>query len=245
MDYAWTRFVVLLLGDPHLLESAEGGKDGPSNPHTVLPLRGSYDLDLHCVWCKRSDFFLHSVCNTWIHGAASRKNGVGIEIFADVHVTFHDGVECHLVNTRGFHSQKRWAKQSLWASESLVSDGYDLSVWKLVSFFKAGTAGGIFQLLFKVECNIAQFLLDVADNLALGSGGEGVATLRQDLHQVVGKITAGQVKTKDCVRKGISLVNGNSMRYAISRVEHDAGCIYVRKHRGIVQPGLPRTLLEY
>lgn len=46
MDDGRARFVVFLLGDPHLLEGGEGGKDGSSNPDGVLALRGSDDLDL-------------------------------------------------------------------------------------------------------------------------------------------------------------------------------------------------------
>lgn len=34
-----TRLVVLALGDPHLLEGGEGGKDGPADPDGVLALR--------------------------------------------------------------------------------------------------------------------------------------------------------------------------------------------------------------
>ena len=46
VDNAGAGLVVLLLGDPHLLEGGEGGKDGSSDPDGVLPLRGSNDLDL-------------------------------------------------------------------------------------------------------------------------------------------------------------------------------------------------------
>ena len=31
----WARLVVLLLGDPHLLEGGQGGQDGPSDPDGV------------------------------------------------------------------------------------------------------------------------------------------------------------------------------------------------------------------
>merc|ERR1712113_1247331 len=41
-----STLVVLLLGDPHLLEGGEGRQDGSSDPDGVLPLRGSNDLDL-------------------------------------------------------------------------------------------------------------------------------------------------------------------------------------------------------
>merc|ERR1740129_2385157 len=48
--------VVLLLGDPHLLEGGQGGQDGPADPDGVLALRGSNDLDLHRGGGKGGDF---------------------------------------------------------------------------------------------------------------------------------------------------------------------------------------------
>ena len=47
VDNGWAALVVLLLGDPHLLEGGEGSQDGSSDPDGVLPFRGSDDLDLH------------------------------------------------------------------------------------------------------------------------------------------------------------------------------------------------------
>ena len=47
MDDGWAGLVVLLLGDPHLLEGGERGEDGSSDPDGVLALGGSDDLDLH------------------------------------------------------------------------------------------------------------------------------------------------------------------------------------------------------
>merc|ERR1719321_2048482 len=41
------RLVVLGLGDPHLLESAQRRQDGAADPHGVLPLGGCDHLDLH------------------------------------------------------------------------------------------------------------------------------------------------------------------------------------------------------
>ena len=63
--------VILLLGDPHLLEGGEGGQDGSSDPDGVLPLRGSDDLDLHGGWGKSGDLLLHSVGDTGVHGGAT------------------------------------------------------------------------------------------------------------------------------------------------------------------------------
>merc|ERR1711962_453411 len=46
VDDGGAALVVLLLGDPHLLEGGEGSQDGASDPDGVLPLGGSDDLDL-------------------------------------------------------------------------------------------------------------------------------------------------------------------------------------------------------
>lgn len=56
----------------------------------------------------------------------------------------------------------------------------------------------------------------------LTRGHEGVATLRQDLHEVVGEVSASQVQTHDGVGQGIALVDGHIVGDAISGVQHDA-----------------------
>lgn len=48
MDDGRSRLIVLLLGDPHLLEGGQGSKDRSSDPDRVFSLGGSNDLDLHC-----------------------------------------------------------------------------------------------------------------------------------------------------------------------------------------------------
>merc|ERR1712243_153793 len=68
--------------------------------------------------------------------------------------------------------------------------------------------------------DIAELLLDVTDNLTLCSGGEGVATLCEDLHQVVCELTSSKIKAHNSVGEGITFIDWNTMRDAISRV-HD------------------------
>merc|ERR1719507_2571216 len=98
VNNGWARLVILLLGDPHLLEGGEGSKDGTSNPDRVFPLRRGNDLDLHGGGSKGSDFLLHAVGDTRIHGSASRQDSVGVEVLPDVNITLHDGVVGGLVN---------------------------------------------------------------------------------------------------------------------------------------------------
>merc|ERR1719508_12451 len=59
------------------------------------------------------------------------------------------------------------------------------------------------------------------DNLTLSSGGEGVATLSEDLHQVVGQFTSSKVKTDNGMGKSITFIDGDTMGNTISRVHDD------------------------
>lgn len=55
----------------------------------------------------------------------------------------------------------------------------------------------------------------------LTSGDKGVTTLSQDLHQVVSKITTGQIQTHDGMWESITLIDGNIVCYTIARVQHN------------------------
>merc|ERR1711979_167438 len=91
---------------------------------------------------------------------------------------------------------------------------------KFIGFLKGGRGSCSGHLLFKVKGNIAELLLDVTDNLTLCSGGEGVATLCKDLHQVVCELTSSKIKAHNRVGEGITFIDWDTVRYTISRV-HD------------------------
>merc|ERR1719381_246811 len=220
VDNCGAALIVFLLGDPHLLEGGKGSKDGSSDPDGVLSLWWSNDLDLDCGWGKSGDLLLHSVGNTWVHGGASGHDGVGIEILSDINIALHDGVVGGLMDSAGLHSEEGWLEESLRASESLVSDGDDLAVGKLIGLLKGGGGSSGGHLLLEVEGNIAELLLDVTDNLTLSSGGERVTPLGEDLHEVVGQLTASQVKTEDGVGESITFIDGDGVGDTITRV-HD------------------------
>merc|ERR1712177_91846 len=168
VDDGGAALVVLLLGDPHLLEGGEGGQDGSSDPDRVLPLRGSDDLDLDGGWGKCGDLLLHSVGNTGVHGGASRHDGVGVQVLPDVNIALHDGVVGGLVDSASLHTKEGWLEKSLGAPESLVSNGDDLTVGKLIGLLKGGGGSSGGHLLLEVKGNIAELLLDVTDDLTLG-----------------------------------------------------------------------------
>ena len=223
MDDRGAGLVVLLLGDPHLLEGGQGGKDGTSDPDRVLPLGRSDDLDLHGRGGQGSDLLLHAVGNAGVHGGAAGQDGVGIQVLPDVDVALHDRVVGGLVDTAGFHAQEAGLEEGLGAPEALIADGDHLAVGELVGLLQGGGGGGGCHLLLEVEGNVAELFLDVPDDLTLSSGGERVATLGQDLHQVVGQVTAGQIQSEDGMGQGISLIDGHGVRHAITGIQDNTG----------------------
>ena len=82
VDNRRTTLIVLLLGDPHLLEGGEGGQDGTTDPDGVFSLGGCDDLDTHGGGGKSSDFLLHTVGDTRVHGGSTRLGQVSHEMCA-------------------------------------------------------------------------------------------------------------------------------------------------------------------
>merc|ERR1719341_953089 len=162
---AGAALVILLLGDPHLLEGGEGGQDGSSDPDGVLPLWGSDDLDLDGGGSQGGDLLLHAVSNTGVHGGASGHDGVGVQVLPDVNVALHDRVVGGLVDAAGLHSQEAGLEEGFGAPEPLVADGDHLAVGKLVGLLQGGGGSSSGHLLLEVEGDVAQLLLDVTDNL--------------------------------------------------------------------------------
>merc|ERR1719330_408301 len=223
VDNGWAALVVLLLSDPHLLEGGQGSQDGSSDPDGVLPLGRSDDLDLDGGGSGGGDLLLHTIGNTGVHSGASGHDGVGVQVLPDVHVALHDGVEGGLVDAAGFHSEEGRLEESLGAAETFVSDGDDLAVGKLVGLLEGGGGGGGGHLLLEVEGDVAELLLDVTDNLALSGGGEGVATLSEDLHEVVGELTAGKIQTEDGVGESVTFIDGDAVGDTVSGVHDETG----------------------
>ena len=90
MNDRWTRLVVLLFTDPHLLKRGQRGQYRAADPHRILSLWRRNYLYFHGVWRQCCYLFLHAIRNTRVHGGAAGQDRVGVQIFSDVNVTFHD-----------------------------------------------------------------------------------------------------------------------------------------------------------
>merc|ERR1719479_112636 len=217
---ARARLVILVLGDPHLLEGGQGGKDGAANPDRVLPLRRGYDLNLDGRGGKGGDFLVEALVDVGEHRGAAREDSVGVEVTTDVNVALLDRVVGQLVDTGGLLADERGLEQGLAAPEPLSANGDHLAVRQLVALLNVLGAlrGG--ELRVKVLRAVGQLLFDVPDDLALGRGGEAVAALREDLHHVIREVPPGEVEAEDGVGERVPLVDGDGVADSITGV-HD------------------------
>jgi hypothetical protein len=148
-------------------------------------------------------------------------DNITIEILSDINITLHDGVEGCDMDTTRFKTQNRWLEQRLWSTETLVTNGDDLSIRKFVRLFQAGRLTGSLNFLLEIKSNIAKLLFDITNDFSLGGGGESVTALSQNLHQVVGQITTSHINTGDSVRKRETFVDGDNVSNSVSGVEND------------------------
>merc|ERR1711892_1064250 len=111
-------------------------------------------------------------------------------------------------------------EEGLRATETFISNGDDLTVGKFIRLLEGGGGGSSGGHLLEVKGNIAKLLLDVTDNLTLSGGGERVATLSEDFHEVVGQLTSSKIKTDNGMGKGITFIDWDSVGDTISGI-HD------------------------
>ncbi|KAF1747771.1 hypothetical protein GCK72_024237 [Caenorhabditis remanei] len=147
-------------------------------------------------------FFLDTIFYVFEHCRFSRKHDVGVQVSADIDVARLDGVDAGLMDSKDCFDRK-YLEESLWAAETLISDGDELTIRKL--------------------SDVAELLLDVTDDFTFGGGCERVTTLGENLHEVVGEITSSKIETTDSVWEGVSFVNRNGVGDTISGVKNDSG----------------------
>merc|ERR1712038_70502 len=111
----------------------------------------------------------------------------------NINIALHDGVVCGLMDTTRFHSQERGLEKSLGGTESLIANGDDLAIRKLIGFFQGGRGSSSSHFLFKIKGDIAKLFLELTDS---------------------------QVQTENSMGKSITFIDGNSVGDTITRV-HD------------------------
>merc|ERR1712151_1299542 len=136
MDSGRTRLIVLVLGDPHLLEGGEGGKDGATDPDRVLAFGRSDNLDLHGGRGEVGELLGETLSDAVEHGGSTGEDDVAVEILTDVNVALADAVERGGVDALSFHTDEVGLEEHLRAAEALVPDSDDVAVRELVALLE-------------------------------------------------------------------------------------------------------------
>merc|ERR1712050_566395 len=221
VNNTWTCFIVLLFSDPHSLKSRQRSQNGTTNPDGVFPFWWRDNFDFHGGWSQSSDFFLHSISNTWVHSGTTGQNVVSVQIFSDINIALHNRVISSFMNTSRFHTDEGWLKQSFWASESFVTNGDNLTIWKFIRFFQRGRRSGGGHFLFKVQGNVAKFFFDVSDDFSFSGSDKAVTSFSKDFHEVISQVSTGKIESHDSVWESITFVNWNVVGNTITRVQND------------------------
>lgn len=106
----------------------------------------------------------------------------------------------------------------------LISNGKDLPIRQFVVFLNSRTLSSHLEFSFKIQGDIAQFLLDIADDFAFCRGCKGIATFCQHFDKMTRKISASKIKPLNSVRKRKSLIDGHDMGHAVPWIQDNSGC---------------------
>merc|ERR1719362_2573455 len=132
----------------------------------------------------------HSFSDACEHCCSSRKHNIGIQVLADVNVTLHDRLETRIMNSMCFFSNKTWLEKHFGATETLTANCDDIPIRQFICLFAIRSLRRIFHLSIKIKCYVAKFLFDIAHNFTLSGCIERIATLCENLHEVLCQITA-------------------------------------------------------
>lgn len=145
-----TWIIILLLIDPHCLESRQWSKDRSSEPSWVLSLRRSKKLNLSVWWSELVEFLPHSFTHSLEKSRATSKDDILQKFFSDVHIAFHDRIVAVLGETLKLISRDCGSEQDLRALESFTSYCNFLAIRKIIILLAAMRFARILASLFEI-----------------------------------------------------------------------------------------------
>ena len=148
--------IVFGFGNPHLLEGAQRRKDGATDPHAVLPLRGCDDFHLHGGRCQGTKLLGHALADARHHRGATGQDHVLIEVAPDVHIATHDGPEGGVVDSHRLLAHQAGLEQHLWAAEAFAVQRDDVPIRQLVGLRTIAALRCRLQLTVEVQGDVAK-----------------------------------------------------------------------------------------
>lgn len=155
MDDRCTVFFVIFFTDPHSGKGWKMRKNGTSNPYRVFSFSGSVNFNFHFCWGKVLHFLFKSLRDTIIHSTTTRHDHVFIKISSDINITFHDWAESKFMDLGDLSSYcSKRIEKSFRASELLVTNGDDVSIWEFILLFFGRWIFIFLHFLLEVKSNV-------------------------------------------------------------------------------------------
>lgn len=121
-------FLIFLLGDPHLLESSQGGQYGSPDPGAEASLNGAVagdELQAHARRRLLRQLTIQPVIEALEQSVPARDDDAAVQTRPDVYITHPDTTGDHMSDPQHRISRETlyigWVKESLWDAQSLCS----------------------------------------------------------------------------------------------------------------------------
>ena len=170
------------------------------------------------------DFLPHSFAHAVEQGRTSRKDNVLEKVFSYINVTFlHGGIAVLVHSIKMVEARLFWAEKNLSGLESLGTDQDFPSIGELVILLASMALLSLSLSSLEVIYNVAHFFLDVLNDFELGISSEAETLLVQNLLQIGGDVSSGQVDSLDGVGDSITFINWHSVRNSVTGIKHHTG----------------------
>jgi len=93
-----------------------------------------------------------------------------------------------------------WFEESFWASELLVTNSHDLSIWKFVLDIMFRGVFEFLEFFLIVSSNVAMFFFESSSNIFFSTGNEVVTSFSEDSTEIISKLSTSEIISLDTVR---------------------------------------------
>jgi len=111
-------------------------------------------------------------------------------------------------------------EKSFWASELLVTNGDDISIWEFELLFFSRGVFIFLHFFLEIKGNIAQFFFDISNNFEFGRGGESGSTFSEEFSEIFGEISTSEIVSLDSMWERVTLIDWDSMGNTITRIHN-------------------------
>jgi len=109
-------------------------------------------------------------------------------------------------------------KHSFWASELLVTNGDDVSVWEFELDIFVTRFFEFFHFSIEIKSNVALIFFNSSNNFEFSRTLESLTGLHQDFGKVSCKISTSEVVSHDSMWKRITFIDWDSVGNSITRI---------------------------